>query len=165
MESQVLYETSYTFHISLLIILVLLVAVPYVMIQQAKAVRKDKSPSNIFGLVMFSIGTLVIIFVTAVVIPDEINMYDSTVGAYNRGDYQIVEGYVENFHPMPKEGHDTESFTVNGVLFEYGYTATFGYHKAKVDGGVITGNGQHLRIGYTKYDWLGKVIVYIEELP
>ena len=27
------------------------------------------------------------------------------------------------------------------------------------------GDGQHLRIGYTAYSWLGNVIVYMEELP
>lgn len=35
------------------------------------------------------------------------------------GDCQIVEGPVENFHPMPYHGHSLESFTVSGVRFEY----------------------------------------------
>ena len=32
---------------------------------------------------------------------------------------EIVEGYVENFEPMPYEGHAQESFDIEGVHFEY----------------------------------------------
>jgi hypothetical protein len=35
------------------------------------------------------------------------------------GGCEIVEGTVEQFHPMPYHGHALESFTMNGVRFEY----------------------------------------------
>ena len=39
--------------------------------------------------------------------------------ALRNGDSKIVEGPVEQFHPMPYHGHSLESFTVSGVRFEY----------------------------------------------
>ena len=40
--------------------------------------------------------------------------------AYKLGKCYIVEGYVEDFYPMPEELHDTEHFTVSGKYFFYG---------------------------------------------
>lgn len=86
--------------------------------------------------------------------------------AYN--DVFVVEGYVENFHPMPYEGHDTEYFEINGVHFEYSdYTITNGYHKSASHGGVVTQNGQHLKVKYV-VEKFGEgnenVILYIAEI-
>lgn len=83
--------------------------------------------------------------------------------AYKQGEYQIVEGYVENFVPMPYTGHSHESFEVNGVSFSYSdYSVQSGHHNAKSHGGVITGDGQHLKIGYIHYnETYGNIIVYI----
>ena len=96
----------------------------------------------------------------------QIHMYNKIVKAYEQGNYQIVEGYVENFDPMPYGGHKQESFDINGVSFSYSdFSVRPGYHNAKSHGGVITGNGQHLKIGYVFYNSAeGNVIVYIEKL-
>ena len=62
-----------------------------------------------------------------------------------------VEGLVENYHCPPSTGHDSEHFDINGVHFEYSYFETRnGYHKPASNGGVITKNGQHLRIKYVE---------------
>ena len=90
--------------------------------------------------------------------------YKAVVGAYEKGEYEVVEGYVENFVPMPYEGHSDESFEINSVKFSYSdYTITFGYNNAKSHGGVIEGNGQHLKIGYIVINGQN-TIVYIEQL-
>ena len=67
---------------------------------------------------------------------------------------------------MPYGGHKQESFDINGVSFSYSdFSVQPGYHNAKSHGGVITGNGQHLKIGYVYYNSAeGNVIVYIEKL-
>ena len=92
------------------------------------------------------------------------SLYEKTIVAYNNDDYEIVEGYVENFDPMPYEGHKDESFEINGVKFSYSdYNITFGYNNAKSHGGVIEGNGQHLKIGYVINNG-ENIIVYIEQL-
>ena len=95
-------------------------------------------------------------------------MYTKVVGAYRCGEYEVVEGYVENFDPMPYEGHSNESFEINGVYFSYSdYAIQQGYHNAKSHGGVISGDGQYLKIGYVQpypFSRNDNVIVYIEEL-
>ena len=96
----------------------------------------------------------------------QIELYNKIVKAYEQGNYQTVEGYVENFDPMPHGGHKYESFDINGVSFSYSdFAIRPGYHNAKSHGGVITGNGQHLKIGYIYYKRAGgNIIVYIEKL-
>ena len=96
----------------------------------------------------------------------KINMYSRTVAAYKKGEYMVVEGYVENFVPMPYEGKSDESFEINGVKFSYSdYEVQYGYNNSKSHGGVITGDGQHLKIGYVYYnEQYGNIIVYIEEI-
>ena len=90
--------------------------------------------------------------------------YEAIVGAYKDGEYQVVDGYVENFDLMPYEGHKDESFEINSVKFSYSdYNITFGYNNAKSHGGVIKGNGQHLKIGYVVNNG-ENIIVYIEQL-
>ena len=97
----------------------------------------------------------------------KVDMHNKVIDAYRRGEYQTVEGYVENFDPMPYGGKMDESFEINGVKFAYSdYNTQPGYNNAKSHGGVITGNGQHLKIGYVYLDEAyGNVIVYIEEIP
>ena len=60
------------------------------------------------------------------------------MNAYKNKQYSIVEGRVSNYHPMPKEGHDYERFTVNGIDFEFSdYDLTYGYRNAASKGGAI----------------------------
>lgn len=95
----------------------------------------------------------------------QLDMHRAVVGAWQRGTYETVEGQVENFVPMPKEGKGSESFDLGGVYFEYSDNRLItGYHNAKVNGGVIRRNGQRLRIGYVWYEPYGNVIVSIEEI-
>ena len=80
-----------------------------------------------------------------------------------------VMGYVENFHPMPYEGHDTEHFEVDGVYFEYSdYITTNGYNTAASHGGVVTRNGQYLKIKYIVEEYesgkIENIILYIAEI-
>lgn len=84
---------------------------------------------------------------------------------FEKGKYSSVEGYVENFTPRSANGHSMESFSINGVKFEYsegiikpGYRKTF-YHN-----GVIKGNGQLLRISYISMD-SDNIILCIQQPP
>ena len=83
-------------------------------------------------------------------------------------DVLVVEGYVENFYPMPYDGHDTEHFEINGVYFEYSdYIVMNGYHKSASHGGVITRNGQHLKVKYVVEEFEEEnenIILYIAEI-
>lgn len=75
--------------------------------------------------------------------------YSETTEALSTNKIKIVEGKVENYHPMPYEGHDQEKFDVNGVHFEFSdYTfSDEGYHNAASHGGAIHG-GIYVRINY-----------------
>ena len=95
----------------------------------------------------------------------QITTGNALVEHYKNGEYETVEGVVEEFDPMPAEGHKLESFVIGGVRFEYSdYRDQPGYHRTKSHQGVITGNGQRLRIRYTWTQSHGNVILYIEEL-
>lgn len=83
---------------------------------------------------------------------------------YYEGNYEIVEGYVENFIPRPVNGHAMETFSINGIKFSYSEGVIKpGYRKTYYHGGCITGNGQQLKIGYINYG-SDKAIIYIEEI-
>ena len=112
------------------------------------------------GMIIFECILISIVFF------DQIDLYKKTVVAYQNGDYQIVEGYVENFERMGKSGWLPEKFEINGVKFEYSDSRMIpgGYYRTKED--CLIANGQHLKVGYvySGIGW-GNVIVYIEELP
>jgi hypothetical protein len=84
----------------------------------------------------------------------------------NERKYMVVEGKPENYHPMPSEGHDEESFDMQGVHFHYSdYTSGFGYHNAASKGGVIKPNNYYRITYYPDQDSLeaaGPSILKIE---
>lgn len=162
----ILYEVSYNFSFFLLIPLIMLLVIPFLPKLWKNKYDGEKTIIDYKTVKIFcSFGFAFILFITVITVFFEISSYNKIVGAYKSGDYEIVEGFVEDFKPMPYEGHSDESFEINGVKFSYSdYSIGTGYNNAKSHGGVITGNGQHLKIGYIK-ELNGNVIVYIEQLP
>ncbi len=164
---KVLYEVSYQFDFACLI--------PFVMLIAGCCVLKSRiGKRKIYGKKHGDTSTFVLLgvylfFVTAVAvltIVTGVQKYDQVIGAYKKGNYQTVEGFVENYETMPYEGHAQESFTINGVEFSYSdYTVMQGYHNAASHGGVITHNGQYLKLRYVTNELNENIIVYIEELP
>lgn len=66
--------------------------------------------------------------------------------ALRSGKCEVVEGRVENFHPMPRGGHDTERFQVDGTPFSYSdYIVSAGFNNAASHGGPIR-EGLQVRI-------------------
>lgn len=64
--------------------------------------------------------------------------------------YSTVTGYVHDFSPMPKEGHKYESFTVEGIKFQYSdFKPSCGFHNSKSHGGPID-EGKYVKINYYK---------------
>ena len=117
------------------------------------------------ALIRLYLGGAFVCVCTLLILHGQMDMHRAVVGAWQRGEYETVEGQVENFVPMPKEGKGRESFDLGGVHFEYSDNCLItGYHNAKVNGGVIRRDGQRLRIGYVWYEPYGNVIVSIEEI-
>jgi hypothetical protein len=79
---------------------------------------------------------------------------------YLNKNYNIAEGVVENFVPMPYHGHKLESFTVNGTLFEYSDydLSTGGFRKTKSHGGPID-EGVYIKIYYVSVKGAGNSII------
>lgn len=62
------------------------------------------------------------------------------------GSAQIAEGKVEQFVPMPYEGHAQETFVVNGQYFAYSdYDMTKGFNQSQSHGGPLK-EGLQVRI-------------------
>jgi hypothetical protein len=70
--------------------------------------------------------------------------------AFQTGQYSMVEGQVENFDPMPFEGHKPECFSVGETRFCYSdYIVAPGFRNTASHGGPIR-SGLLVRIAYKK---------------
>ena len=164
--NNVLYEVTYRTDRGTVIPFVMVLLIARFLIREAREIRSKKTTKgHRVNLFICSFGLVLSLLVCGIVITSQINMYQNIVVAYEEGRYMTVEGYVEDFTPMPAEGHAHETFQINGVLFDYSdNTALQGYNNTKVYGGVISSNGQHLKIRYIYYEpWDCNVIVYIAE--
>lgn len=92
----------------------------------------------IFGLVWFcAVGISVL------------NEDSQALAAYQKGNYQLVEGLVTDFHPMPYEGHQEECFSVQDKRFCYSdYAIAPGFRNTASHGGPIR-SGLPVRIAYS----------------
>jgi hypothetical protein len=116
--------------------------------------------SRVSGRVGGSFSILVFILVTI----NQIYSYFNVKHLMNTNNVKVVEGYVEKYHPDSEyRGGNMENFTINGVYFEYSDAVITGggYNNSASHGGVITRNGQHLRIKYYKDSLDKNEIVYI----
>ena len=120
---------------------------------------------SVYVLLILGIAVFAVSIATSLI--SQYRQYDRVERAWRSGQYETVEGYVEFFSPMPYAGHAYESFVIDGVAFYYSdFSSTVGYHNARSHGGVITGNGQYLRIGYIPGDGAkDNIIVSIEAPP
>ncbi|MBV8674658.1 MAG: hypothetical protein JOZ33_14595 [Acidobacteriaceae bacterium] len=67
---------------------------------------------------------------------------------YRRGVFSVVQGRVEDFHPMPPQGHSEECFTVEHQRFCYSENiVSAGFNNDSAHGGPIRA-GLPVRIAY-----------------
>lgn len=168
--SRVLYEAHFHFEFFMLIPIIMLVFIIFFpklieISYEQKGMEVSEAGKNIVRISCVIAGITIAVFSLLIFLGHR-HMYEKTVVAYKNGEYEIVEGYVENFVPMPYSGHAMESFEIDGVHFEYSdYNLIQGYHNTRSHGGVIYGDGQYLKVGYVKYnETYGNIIVYIEQI-
>ena len=90
--------------------------------------------------------------------------YGEVRRAYLAKQYSVVEGAVENFHPMPFEGHQDECFSVQGVQFCYSdYIVGPGFNNTSSHGGPIRA-GLPVRVSYIANDIL-KLEIRSDSVP
>lgn len=105
--------------------------------------------SNIISQRYFLIiGAIIVLAINALIIIGYFNSRNTLYKAYKNGDYLVIEGEVEDFHPISVYGHNVEYFYVNDVYFEYSNEVGYGYNKPMIYGGFIKENGQLVRIAY-----------------
>jgi hypothetical protein len=77
--------------------------------------------------------------------------------AVKAGNYEVVEGIVRDFVPMPYSGGGKESFSVNGRWFSYSdFHLGIGFNQSKSHGGPIR---EGLKV---KVSFIGESIVKLE---
>jgi hypothetical protein len=149
------YEPSGNNLINLIPILVFLLAGLGV-IYYAKKIMKNYSLFRqiilFFGYILAGVATLFLIM-ALVRIPQMLSNDKDFRNRTETKNYNIVQGETENFSPMPVNGHENEKFTVKGIPFEYSdYVIIKGYHQTSLNNGIITRNGQLVRISYFTID-------------
>lgn len=170
---KVLYEYGFNLENLLLCLIPLAVGIAFLANSIAQVRSKEKSNGwdgfveTFFKFLGFIVGPVgIIMFVMSVL--GLVFEYKNYKEILKTDEMFVVEGYVENYHPMPYEGHDTEHFEIEGVYFEYSdYTIMNGYNISASHGGVVTHNGQYLKIKYVteKYDGEdNNIILYISEI-
>lgn len=170
---KVLYE--YGFNLENLLLCLIPLAVGIVFLANSIAQVRSKEKSNgwdgfvetFFKFLGFIVGPIgIIMFVMSVL--GLVFEYKNYKEILKTDEMFVVEGYVENYHPMPYEGHDTEHFEIDGVYFEYSdYTIMNGYNISASHGGLVTHNGQYLKIKYVTEEYDGEdnnIILYISEI-
>jgi len=119
-------------------------------------------PLGWFFVIFASFWTLVAFSLTY-------SSYLKLVGAYRAGRYSVVEGTVEDFHPMPYEGHQSECFRVQKERFCYSdYEVSATFNQSASHGGPIRA-GLPVRIAYYEdEDFQGQILrleVRADSLP
>jgi len=140
---EVTEDSSYMSYISILFVVVGVVIVLFNLGNQGANRSKN--------IVVGSLMTIFSLIFSFIVIPGLMADKNANDTFYENGDYDTVEGEVENYLPaMQKAGRQPESFTVKSIPFEYADSDgdIHGFHQTQLDGGPITGNGQKVRIGY-----------------
>ena len=165
--NKVLYEISPSFDFTFLIVAIAILAFTFIFTGIILKFYKGSRPTLQAEYVK-AFRWLAVIFICLWLIcffATELSMHVKTVGAYKRGKYETVEGTVESFYTHNGETYSEESFEINGVEFSYSENIVqSGYHTPKSAGGVIEGDGQHLKIKYVYDESYGNIILYIEEI-
>jgi hypothetical protein len=88
----------------------------------------------------------------------------SLQNAQREGKAEVIQGIVEDFHPMPRDGHDTERFRVGAERFSYSdFTASGGFSSTSSHGGPIR-SGLPVRVFFVRSRH-GNVITKLEIGP
>ncbi len=106
-------------------------------------------PGVKIGIIVLTIIGGITLFISIILIPTSLLNQLETKQKYTSGRYQLIEGKIVDFHPMPVEGHSNESFTLNGVYFEYSdFQPMYSFNNSASHGGPIRFEGQQVRIGF-----------------
>ena len=108
------------------------------------SVKPEKKDEVVFGYCLFVFTSFLSVLIFFNAYPE----YRKFRTAYAMGQYEVIEGRVERFRPMPYEGHSLESFVVAGTRFSYSdFVSTPGFNNTASHGGPIR-DGLWVRIAH-----------------
>lgn len=141
-----LYEFGFQFHL-LDLAKVLFFVIPLVIWFFANSLDK-----KLFKILLSLLSFLFAAFILLEVFIFPVISYFKIKQDLKEGFVYTVEGEVKNFSSPESSfgGHNSESFSINDVDFIYFGTENYGYSRFACNHGVITGNGQNLKITYVK---------------
>lgn len=158
--NRVLYEVSYIGNIQNWLGIILSISIIAIVVH---GIRKGSQTEKAKKITIAIIITMTIFMLSLYAIAVAAGCAGALI-PYKKGRYVEIEGVIQDYSPNFGHTRGTiESFTLDGVKFECSDGAIWGYCPNRENGGVITGNGQHLRIRYIP----GKprnTIVYIEQM-
>ena len=149
MDYKTVFDISVDGYKGLIIVGILFIFYGYFLKQENKT---DKFKSWFFRT--FFIGAIVwTVFASLLtLLPYAVLIY-----CLQTGKYDVTEGTVTNFIPMPYHGHSDERFVVNGKYFKYSqFDMGPGFNHTKSHGGPID-EGVKVRISH-----VGRIIIKLE---
>lgn len=166
MHGEILYELHFPmeFIIIQLIFLGMFFLLPkgYSFVIKGSSLEKDKATEKNIKIVSY----IAVVFLLMIFMQFDkglIDMYKQFDKMYEHGKYASIIGKVEDFIPSKVTNKGKESFSINGIIFEYDMLEyKIGYQKIKPLGGKIR-NGQRLKLKYIIYNGENR-IVYIEKI-
>ncbi len=115
--------------------------------------RGSSDPKEALKGKMFLLFAAVGLVFSLVLLVGNYSRYYRAKKALQAGDYQVIEGTVKNFVPMPSGGHSTETFDINKKSFRYGGGRGSIVFNSEWNHGYIH-NGVQARIAYKDEDIL-----------
>lgn len=114
-------------------------------IKYNKSTSPKRKHTIVFGFIFSGFALIMLLLA----VPCSIANRNKTKEIYENKEYKIIEGVIENFHPMLNSGHNSESFNVDGVYFEYSdFLLQYEFNKTASHGGPLKRNGQEVRLSY-----------------
>ena len=103
-------------------------------------------PLEAFRAVVLLVAFLFVLSCTCITVASTVDSYSKVV-QLSAENMQVVEGTVQDFTPQSLRDKGVESFTVNGIRFEYSSsTLAPGFKQTSTHGGPINRNGLAVRI-------------------
>ena len=123
--------------------------------------RAKKSKSRLWksGMILLSFGFVLLLGSLF----ESVTRYLRLHQAYQKDEYSSVEGVIQDFQPIPAEGHQEECFSVKTQRFCYSNVNTPGFNNTVSRGGPIKA-GLHVRIAYIGNDIL-RLEIADDQLP
>lgn len=138
-----------------LLFIVIGIGISWFNIKYNKSESIKKKFTIVFGFIISGFA----FFLLMLIVPSSLADRSKTRRIFKNKDHEVIEGKIENFHPMPYSGHDVESFTVNGVYFEYSdYILSYGFNQTSSHNGPLRENGQEVRLSYISEDGENRIL-------